>query len=283
MISQQQLKAFLQEREIGVNAPEVLIELPEGPIFHVLIEGRWQALHQWQRACDLVAVTGLWPMIVNSREVATTSLLFEQIQTGVAATEFLHQARAMNALHLLAKRLRRCLPIEEPEKLPEEVPMEVFCAPEPGRYLPQIEEIMGTWPDLFDPESYDPEDFLKPSERLEVPKGQKTVSLCFFPVEQSWQVPALLRYGGWNVCPLPVEHSSIHLSWHKRYGAEIVCLSGDTIECFVPHPPTTQQECRKLALEHFAYCSDIVRQEHGSLEALATDLLRNRIWYFWWD
>jgi len=39
MISQQQLKALLHEQKIGLSTPEMLVELPEGPIFHVLIKG----------------------------------------------------------------------------------------------------------------------------------------------------------------------------------------------------------------------------------------------------
>lgn len=265
-----------------MNAPEVLLELPEGPIFHVLIEGRSQALYDWRQARDLVNLTGLWPVIVDTQEVTKESSLFWPLQTQSETAELLQQAREMDAMQMLTKRLSEREDVEDGHESVE-TPGDIFSSPQLAVSIPWLNEIMGHWPDDVDPENSDPDDFLTPAERLYVPRGKQTMSLCFCPVEQSWQVPALLRYGSWNDCPSPARHSSIHMSWHKRYGAEIVCLSGDIIECFVPHPPTTQQECRKLALEHFAYCSDIVYQGVGSLEALAAYLLRNRIWYFWWD
>lgn len=282
MISQQQLKVILQEWEIGLNAPEVLLELPEGPIFHVLVKGHAQALGSWQQARNLVALTGLWPVIVDTREGTTQDLLFGRLQTEAQTAELLQQAREMDTMQMLARHLSSSGDVEDGREAAR-LSAKVFSSPQLASTIPWISKLMGTWPELVDPENSDPDDFFEPSERLEIPKAKETVSLCFCPVEQSWQVPALLRYGGWNDCPLPAEHSSIHLSWHRRYGAEITCLSGDVIECFVPHPPATQQEARKLALEHFAYCSDIVYQGCDRLEVLAANLLRNRIWYFWWD
>ena len=38
-----------------------------------------------------------------------------------------------------------------------------------------------------------------------------------------------------------------------------------------------------LALEHFLYCTDIVNQGYGTVEALAAVLLKSKYWHFWWD
>jgi hypothetical protein len=278
MISQQQLKALLQEQKIGLSAPEVLIELPEGPIFHVLIEGHSRVLDQWQQARGLVGTTSLYPVIVASKEAMITEILERPPgSTEIRMAEIVRQAREMDAMQVLAHYL--CSPGDEYGK----VSVEVFSATDPGIYLPWVEEILGAWP-----ESVDLKEFSRSSECLEFPEAREIVSLCLLPVEQSWQVPALLRFGGWNDCPFPAEHTCVHLSWHNRYGAEIIRLSRDTMELFVPYPPTTLQECRSLALEHFAYSPDTIYSALSSpegleLKDLVISLLRYWFWFFWWD
>jgi len=280
VISPPQLAALLRAHQIGVSAPEVLLALPEGPIFHLLIAGRSYALDQWQAARNLVPKTGLWPVIVNSSELQ--GFLFADLPRGDALPERIRQAQDLDALEVLTKYLHRSSEFV-PETSSEQASVGVFSATDPSAYLPWIERIRGVWPDIIDPQHSDPHDFLLPEEFLQIPKGQETVSLCLLPVEQSWKVPLCLQFGGWNECPLPAEHGSVQRSWQQRFGAEIVCMSGDIIECYVNSPPMTQQESRKLALEQFAYSSDIVHQGVGSLEELAARLLRNQTWYFWWD
>ena len=280
VISPSQLPALLRAHHIGVSAPEVLLELPEGPIFHLRIAGGSYALDQWQTARNLVPTTGLWPVIVNSSGME--GFLFADIQREDPLPQLIRQAQDVHALDVLAKRLHRSSEFVL-VKSSEQVSVAVFSATDPSAYLPWIERIRGVWPDIIDPEDSDPHDFLLPEEFLQIPKGQEMVTLCLLPIEQSWEVPLCLQFGGWNECPLPAEHSSVQLSWQQRYGAEIVCMSGDIIECIVTSPPTTQREARTLALEQFAYCSDIVHQGVGSLEELAARLLRNQTWYFWWD
>jgi len=45
----------------------------------------------------------------------------------------------------------------------------------------------------------------------------------------------------------------------------------------------TLEETKKLAMEHYAFCYDIVDQCYGTLEKLADALYKNIQWYFWWD
>lgn len=273
MISQQQLKTLLQKRKIGVSAPEVLCELPEGPIFYVLIKEHSPVLDQWQQAHDLIAITGLYPVVVASKETMLEGILREfSGPAAVETTEIVRQAQEMDALQILAKYL------SYPGDTSGKTPVEVFSAAEPETYLPWFHEFLGPWP-----ENVDPEDFSRQSKSLAYYEALDSVILCFLPVEQSWKVPALLRFGAWNDCPLPVEHTCIHLSWYKRYGVEIVALGRSDIELFVSRPPTTLQECRRLALEHFAYSSDTIYQEDWSLTDLVAHLLHNHLWFFWWD
>lgn len=111
----------------------------------------------------------------------------------------------------------------------------------------------------------------------------KDVVLCKVPTPRSWEVPAYLRFGAWNECPAPEEHVSVLRYWNEKYGADIITLTHDVIECTVSRPPTTKEEAMELAREQFIYCSDIVFQGTESLSALAATLLNGKTWYFWWD
>jgi hypothetical protein len=39
----------------------------------------------------------------------------------------------------------------------------------------------------------------------------------------------------------------------------------------------------QLAMEQYLYCADIVDQGVESVANLATLLLKQKVWYFWWD
>jgi hypothetical protein len=114
-------------------------------------------------------------------------------------------------------------------------------------------------------------------------KPLKEVCLGLVPTNSSYEVPAYLKYGGWNECPSAEEHVGILRYWHDKYGAEIIAITGDVIECTVTNPPRTKEEALALAHEQFIYCTDIVTQGVETIDALAATLLNSNYWYFWWD
>lgn len=114
-------------------------------------------------------------------------------------------------------------------------------------------------------------------------KPKEQVVIGEIPFAESWKVPAYLKLGGWNECPLPEEHVAILKRWHEQYGAEIACVTGDIIECTVARPPANQQEAMTLAREQYVYCPDIVDQGVETIENLGATLLNANVWYFWWD
>jgi len=103
------------------------------------------------------------------------------------------------------------------------------------------------------------------------------------PTARPYEVPAYLKFGGWNACPEAHEHVAVWRYWQEKYGAEILCFTGDVIEATVAHPPLEKAECYALAREQFSYCDDIVTQGVGSIDALAATLRGGKSWYFWWD
>jgi hypothetical protein len=110
-----------------------------------------------------------------------------------------------------------------------------------------------------------------------------TCYLGLVPAGASWQVPALLRFGGRNGCPPPAVHVSVLARWEFMYAAEIVGMTRDTLELTVGNPPTAPGEALDLAYEQLGYCEDIVTQGTLTLERLAATLLDGRVWFFWWD
>ena len=140
------------------------------------------------------------------------------------------------------------------------------------------EEMHGEWPEGVAPSN----DF---SGHTTLRTGQPLPEVCIalLPVQQSWQVPCALRYGGWNECPFAPEHASLMRLWEEKYGARVVTISGDTIEMSVQRPPATREEAMALARQQYVYCADIVQQGTETIEALAATLLDGHAWFFWWD
>lgn len=110
-----------------------------------------------------------------------------------------------------------------------------------------------------------------------------TVVMGFVPVTHSWEVPAFLKYGGWNDCPCSHEHVAILKSWEEKYGAKIACISSDAVELTVSARPTTKEEALELAKQQFIYSPGIVFQGVETIENLAAHLMHSQVWYFWWD
>ena len=71
--------------------------------------------------------------------------------------------------------------------------------------------------------------------------------------------------------------------WYEKYGAVPAAITYDEIEFYVERPPQTLEEAKKLAVEHYAFCYDLVLQCCGTFEALVDGLYKNIQWYFWWD
>jgi hypothetical protein len=103
------------------------------------------------------------------------------------------------------------------------------------------------------------------------------------PTTQAYEVPAYLKFGGWNECPEAAVHVAVWKRWQEKYDAKILCVSGDIIEATVARPPLEKEACYELAREQYAYCVDIVDQGVGSIDALAAVLYGGKSWYFWWD
>ncbi|GLY65357.1 DUF4253 domain-containing protein [Amycolatopsis taiwanensis] len=51
----------------------------------------------------------------------------------------------------------------------------------------------------------------------------------------------------------------------------------------VAAPPTSVEHARQVAIEHHAFCPDLVTQAMESFDEYVNDLVGNDLWWFWWD
>ena len=109
------------------------------------------------------------------------------------------------------------------------------------------------------------------------------VILVKVPTTKPYEILAYFGMGGYNECPFPAEQVAVAKYWYEKYGAVPAVITYDTIVFYVERPVQTLEETKKLAMEHYAFCYDIVDQCYGTLEKLADALYKNVHWYFWWD
>ena len=102
------------------------------------------------------------------------------------------------------------------------------------------------------------------------------------PVTNPWEIFAWFPFGGWNECPNPEEMFWIGKYWYEKYGAIPAVMTRDVLE-FAALPVKDRTAAMDLALEQFAFCSDIVFQGVDTIGRLADSLVNSTTWYFWWD
>lgn len=139
------------------------------------------------------------------------------------------------------------------------------------------EEFIGTWPGESQSKGsiglhLDHQGIVKPR-----------VFMGLARIAEPWQLPAVMKFGGWNSCPEPAVHCAFHRQWQAEHGAGITGLSNDTIECLVETPPRDRETALRLAWQQYWYCPDIVDQGCGTINRLAATLMNSPYWFFWWD
>lgn len=106
------------------------------------------------------------------------------------------------------------------------------------------------------------------------------------PASRSFEALAYIGFGGWNDCPSDEEHVAVLRHWHERYGADLIGIGGDIIECTVANPPATREQALQLAREHLVYAPGSFSEFSGrasTVPEIAASLLESRHWVFWWD
>lgn len=108
------------------------------------------------------------------------------------------------------------------------------------------------------------------------------VHIALVPAAAGWEVPALLAWSGAERDSIGGgEHLSVLHFWHETYGAELVALGLDTLECLVDRPPENARAAFELAVQHYAYCPALMDNLVPAMGALAATLF-GRHWLFDW-
>lgn len=226
------------------------------------IEG---AYARWQEHRATFGEAGLWPVIVPGEHAAMLEGIFAE--------------RSESVEEDVAKGL--CLDVGEYFSGALNETLEGFDEDEEGEaFKPKLD---------FEPpapkrESWPPVEgqIAALGELTQFNGAKEALWIALVPCREPWEVPAVLSYGGWNACPMPAEHVAVFREWHARHGAEPLVIGGDTVELLV-RPLEDPAEAKRIAIEQYAYCSDIVDQGTGSVETLAAELLGASVWFFWWD
>ncbi|MCU1452714.1 MAG: hypothetical protein JWN46_860 [Acidimicrobiales bacterium] len=110
----------------------------------------------------------------------------------------------------------------------------------------------------------------------------ETVHIVLVPAAGGWEVPALLAWSGaekeGHGGP---EHVAVLHFWRESYGAELIGLGLESLELLVERPPTDARGAFELAMQHYAYCPELMDNLAPAIGALAATLL-GRHWYFDW-
>jgi hypothetical protein len=245
------LAAILARHAIDAGSLAPLFDSGQGEIYTLRVRGA-EALALWRRLRGLTAQTGHWPVLLGDDNSIEYIIEVTEDLQAIPIAEIIRKAGEIDPAFWLEARANN-----DPDTY--------SCEP-------------GDWPSEAEPNH----EFTIPTD-LSTGKPLAEVYLALVPATTGWLVPAYLRYGGWNDCPVAEEHVSLMKRWHELYGAEVVGMSFDVIEMQVARPPTDRAAALALAREQFIYCSDIVQQGTGALEDLAATLLGATAWFFWWD
>lgn len=108
------------------------------------------------------------------------------------------------------------------------------------------------------------------------------VIIAKIPTDKPWEVFAWLPFGGWNECPTAEVMLAAGKYWFEKYGAVPAVISHDVLE-LAAQPVKDRSAAVGLALEQFAFCSDIIDQSGMTISSLASTLMLSTVWSFWWD
>lgn len=217
--------------------------------FPVLKSRGNEALQLWQNLRSAVDVTGLWPVIVgNSDELdATRTRLKEETEP---IEDILLKAQEVDI-----RKWYRARVAKDPD---------YFKAPE-GDW---VEDAQGT------------RNFSSNLEDLSK-NPLPEVFLVLVPTKECSEIPAYLQFGGWGNIPRPEENVAILKHWNEMSGAEVVAVKPDTLEMWIPQPPSRKTTLKQLAKEHVTYCPD--SYAGNTVGSLAPQLRCSNVWHFWWD
>jgi len=113
---------------------------------------------------------------------------------------------------------------------------------------------------------------------------QWRMHLAVVPVARPADVVAAIGWqGAANLGEDVAALSAVLRSWADRFGATLVGIDAGTLWLSVAAPPRTDEQCLRIAAEHFAFCPDVDGEDPRPLRVYASTLCGRDSWRFWWD
>ncbi len=224
-----------------------------------VVPGGAPALATWQALRERHPRTGLWPVLLGSDPQVIDQLTWRLEMLARSTPGIPEIEDAPSAPELLAEWIGN--PAED-EYL-EDVP----------RHLAKLEQ---------DADAIRTRLTARPDEDAVRALAGDTVTIALVPAHGGWEVPALLAWSGAERHDIGgPEHLAVLHFWHEVYEAELVGLGLERMECLVGRPPEDARAAFELAVQHYAYCPELMDNLVPAMGALAATLF-GRHWLFDW-
>jgi Domain of unknown function (DUF4253) len=277
-----EVQALLESRGLDPSFLRVLYRRERTAILGLTVEGGGEAAHEVLSRLERAPEQGLWPVIVGREgEEELPARLEWRSQT---AQQLLAEAEGIDFPAWVEQEhadliVRSRKELAEAEQAGDEEAVS-HLRKELNRRAPWQCLRRAEWPAEAGPgESW----MVGHSLTHDEDGDDVPVTLALVPARSGWEALAVLNFGSqWRATRQAV-HIAAFRHWEQAYGAEVVCVTSDTIEAWVARPPRSRKKALELARAQCLYCPDLETQIYKSVDALAARLLRGEAWYFWWD
>jgi hypothetical protein len=224
------------------------------------VEGGEVALDTWSALRDRHPRTGLWPVVLGPDRPAADQLTWR--------------------LDLLA-RDRPGIPILDDMTPAPELFMEWMGDPAEDDYLNDVPRHLAKLE--HDAQAIRSRMATRPdADAIQAVRGDVT-HLALVPAAAGWEVPALLAWAGAESDGIDGgQHLSVLHFWHEQNGADLVSLGLERMELLAANPPADARSAFGLAVQHYAYCPELMDNLVPAMGALAATLF-GRHWLFDWS
>ncbi|MFI6520192.1 DUF4253 domain-containing protein [Spirillospora sp. NPDC050679] len=232
----------------------------EGPVLWVTDKPVRKAHALWSRLYAERAETGLYPLLLDTLH-------------GDAARPW-HNGELIFT------------PQEAIDALSAETVLRAWWEPtDDDEDLEILEPMDSPWPGLAAPGVLlaDPDDQARGLAKALTRRSRTLVGLV--PAARGADALALMGWTGpCNHTNDTEEISVVVRSWEERFGARVVMVGHATLFLSVAAPPSTLDHARRIANEHFVFCSDNITQgEVADFGEYVETLVGRTHWSFWWD
>jgi len=224
------------------------------------IAGGETALATWRMLCEEHPTTGLWPVLLGSDAAVVDQMTWR--------------------ISILAEDAPGIAEVEDTTPAPE-LFVQWLGDPKHDDYLGDVPRHLAKLE--ADAASIQQRLSSRPDSAAVRAIQSERTHLALVPAKGGWEVPALLAWAaGESLDMTGSDHLSVLHFWHEAYGAEVVSMGLDQLECLVVDPPTDARGAFELAVQHYAYCPALMDNLAPAMGALAATLF-GRHWYFDWS